>query len=181
MKKAIICGYSKKAILQDFLKLLFIKKFLQKYLSFILSGAIILGLVGTYFYYEPFQAFVDQTWSILMSENHEKTKEYFKDFGFWGPVAIIVFIILQMFLLIFPSWLPIIVAVLAYGFWWGVLINLVGIGIASSLGYYIGDKLENTIFRSFMSKKKSDKMKFWITKYLFWNGCTFQDLPFLFK
>ena len=113
-----------------------------------------------------------------MSEDHDRIQEYFKDFGFWGPLAIILFIVLQMFLLIFPSWLPIIVAVLAYGFWGGVLINLIGIGIASSLGYYIGDKLEDTLFRNFMSKNRSEKMKFWISNYGFGTVVLFRISPF---
>lgn len=113
-----------------------------------------------------------------MSEDHDRIQKYFKDFGFWGPVAIVVFIVLQMFLLFFPSWLPIIVAVLAYGFWEGVLINLIGIGIASTLGYYIGDKLENTLFQNFMSKKKSEKMNFWISNYGFGTVVLFRISPF---
>ncbi len=113
-----------------------------------------------------------------MSEDHDRIQKYFKDFGFWGPLAIILFIILQMFLLVFPSWLPIIVAVLAYGFWSGVLINLVGIGIASSLGYYIGEKLEDTFFGKFMSKEKSEKMKFWISNYGFGTVVLFRISPF---
>lgn len=82
-----------------------------------------------------------------------------------------------MFLIIFPSWLPIIVAVLAYGFWAGVFINLVGVGLASSLGYFIGDKLENTIFRNFMSREKWKKMKYWIKNYGFGTVILFRISP----
>lgn len=113
-----------------------------------------------------------------MSQDDNRTQQYFRDFGFWGPIAIIIFIVLQMFLLFFPSWLPIIVAVLAYGFWWGILINLIGIGIASTLGYYIGDKLENSVFNNFMSKEKSKKMRFWITNYGFGTVVLFRISPF---
>ena len=126
----------------------------------------------------PFQEFADKTWQILMSRDHEKIQQYFKDFGFWGPLAIVLFIILQMFLLFFPSWLPIIVAVLAYGFWAGVLINLIGVGIASTIGYFIGDRLESTLFQNFMSKEKSKKMKFWISNYGFGTVVLFRVSPF---
>lgn len=113
-----------------------------------------------------------------MSEDHERIRAYFENFGAWGPIAIILFIILQMFLIVFPSWLPIIVAVLAYGFWAGVAINLIGVGVASTLGYFIGDKLESTVFRSFMSKKKSQKMKYWIHNYSFITVVLFRVSPF---
>lgn len=155
-----------------------LSEFIKKYLSFILSGIVILGLVLLYFISPGYQEFIDETWDILMSEDHERIQAYFEDFGAWGPIAIILFIILQMFLIIFPSWLPIIVAVLAYGLWAGVIINLVGIGLASTLGYFIGDKLENTVFRNFMSKKKSDKMKYWISNYGFGTVVLFRISPF---
>ena len=151
---------------------------LKKYSSFILGILILSGLVAAYFVFDPFQNFVDETWDILMSEDHNRIQKYFQDFGFWGPLAIIVFITLQMFLLVFPSWLPIIVAVLAYGFWAGVLISLIGIGVASTLGYFIGKKLERSIFRNFMSKKKSDKMEFWISNYAFGTVVLFRISPF---
>lgn len=154
------------------------KSFFQKYFPFLLSGVILAGLLIGYFTYKPFQEFLDEVWRILWSEDHELIQAYFEDFGLWGPIAIIVFIILQMFLLVFPSWLPIIVAVLAYGFWTGVLINLIGVGIASTIGYYIGDKIENTLFRNFMSRKNSDKMKYWISNYSFGTVVLFRISPF---
>lgn len=155
------------------------KSFLQKYFSFILSLGILLGLGVLYFSYMPFQEFLDQSWEVLWSEDQERIQEYFKSFGFWGPLAIIIFIVLQMFLLVFPSWLPIIIAVMGYGFWLGILINLVGVGLASTLGYFIGKKLKGAIFNGFISKNKHDKMKFWITNYAFWTVVLFRISPLL--
>lgn len=153
--------------------------FLQKYFSFLISGFLILGLVGAYFQVPAFQDFVDEAWSIIWNEDHEEIQEYFKRFGLWGPLAIVVFIVLQMFLLVFPTWIPIIVAVLAYGFWPGVLINLIGIGISSFIGYRIGDKLEDKVFRGFMSNQKMEKMRFWIHHYGFWTVVLFRISPLL--
>ena len=150
------------------------KSFFQKYFSFILSGIILLGLVVLYFTYPPFEEGLKELWSVLMSEDQERTKEYVKKFGVWGPLAIILFIILQMFLIVFPSWLPIIVAVLAYGFWWGILINLVGVGIASTIGYHIGKKFQGVFF----SKEKQEKMKYWIKNYSFGTVVLFRISPF---
>lgn len=116
---------------------------------------------------------------MLWNEDHEEIQAYFKEYGLWGPLVIIIFIVLQMFLLVFPTWIPIIVAVLAYGFWPGVLINLIGIGISSTLGYWIGDKLEDAVFRKILSNKKMDKMNFWIHRYGFWTVVLFRISPFL--
>lgn len=114
-----------------------------------------------------------EAWYVLLSEDEERIRKYVQQFGFLGPLAIIVFIILQMFLIVFPSWLPIIVGVLAYGFWWGVLINLVGVGIASTIGYFIGKK-----FKGIVSQKKNEKWKYWIKNYSFGTVVLFRTSPF---
>lgn len=153
--------------------------FSSKYFSFYASGIVILGLVLAYYGIEEFQDFVDDTWRVLMNGDKERTREYFNQFGVWGPLAIIVFITLQMFLIVFPSWLPIIVAVMAYGFWLGVLISLVGVTVASSIGYYIGLKLKGAVLKRFMGEKNLKKMKFWISNYAFGSVVLFRISPFL--
>ncbi|WP_037325174.1 TVP38/TMEM64 family protein [Salinimicrobium terrae] len=150
------------------------KTFLKKYSSFIISAGIIAFLVILYFTHQPFQDSVQEAWNILLSGDEQRIQEYVEQFGIWGPLAIILFIILQMFLIVFPSWLPIIVGVLAYGFWWGVLINLVGVGIASTIGYFIGKEFKNAI----VSEEKYKKMKFWIDNYAFGTVVLFRVSPF---
>lgn len=150
------------------------QSFFEKYLGFILSGILLLGLVLFYFFHPPFQEQVKELWHVLLSEDKVLIQDYVEQYGMWGPVAIIIFIILQMFLIIFPSWLPIIVGVLAYGFWWGILINLIGVGIASTIGYFIGGKLKSFFF----SKKKLKKMDFWISNYGFGTVILFRISPF---
>lgn len=150
------------------------KSFFKQYFGLILSGILILGLVIFYFTHPPFQEQVKELWHVLLSEDKVLIQDYVEQYGIWGPVALIVFIILQMFLIIFPSWLPIIVGVLAYGFWWGILINLIGVGIASTIGYFIGGRLKNLFF----SKKKLNKMDFWISNYGFGTVILFRISPF---
>lgn len=156
------------------------KKFLlSKYLSFYLSGFILLCLVLCYFLIPSFQEFLDQTINVILEEDKERTREYFKQFGIWGPLAIIVFIILQMFLIIFPSLIPIIVSVMAYGFWLGLLISLTGFVIASTLGYYIGKQLKNAFLIRIIGEDKMKKMNFWISNYSFGTVVLFRISPFL--
>lgn len=147
---------------------------LKNYASFFLSGSIILLLLLLYFLYPPFQEAMREAWQVLTSEDQQRIHDYVDQFGIWGPLAIIVFIILQMFLIIFPSWLPIIVGVVAYGFWWGVLINLIGVGIASGIGYHIGQSLKGFL----ISKKKLKKMDYWISNYGFGTVILFRTSPF---
>lgn len=155
------------------------KILLSKYFSFILSGFLLLLLVLTYFLHQPFQVFIDTTVDVIMSDDRERTQDYFKEFGILGPLAIVVFIILQMFLIIFPSWLPIIIAVMAYGFWLGVLISLIGVTIASTIGYYIGIKLKGAFLNKILGEKNMKKMDFWISNYAFGTVVLFRISPFL--
>ena len=150
------------------------KSFFQKYFGFIISGILIFGLVALYFFDPQFQAKANEVWRVLTSEDQALIEDYVKQFGIWGPIALVIFIVLQMFLIVFPSWLPIIVGVLAYGFWWGILINLIGVGIASTIGYFIGGKLKSLFF----SKEKLEKMDFWITNYGFGTVILFRISPF---
>lgn len=154
-----------------------IKSFFKKYFSFILSGFIIVGLVTLYFVHPPFQEEVDRAWDILLSEDQERVRRYVKQFGVWGPVAIIVFTVLQMFLIVFPSLIPIIVAVLAYGFWWGILISLAGVAVASTIGYFIGRKLKHFVINSLISESTYEKSEYWISNYAYGTVVLFRVSP----
>ncbi|MDT0645273.1 VTT domain-containing protein [Zunongwangia sp. F260] len=153
------------------------KKF-SKYSSFALSGFILACLVATYFVFPAFKDFIDETVDVILSGNTKETRSYFKEFGVWGPLAIIVFIILQMFLIVFPSWLPVIVAVMAYGFWLGVLISLTGVMLASAIGYFIGIKLQ-VLLEGVVGEDKLEKMGFWINNYAFGSVILFRISPLL--
>lgn len=153
--------------------------FSSKYFSFYASGLVIIAILLAYYGIADFRDFVDDTLRILLNGDKERTREYFKDFGVWGPLAIIVFIILQMFLIIFPSWLPIIIAVMAYGFWLGVLISLTGVILASTIGYFIGVKLKSAFLKKFIGEQNLEKMHFWISNYAFGSVVLFRISPFL--
>lgn len=150
-----------------------------KHTSFLLSGSLLALLVFAYFFIPPFKEFFDTTVFILINGNKEYTQTYFEEFGVWGPLAIIAFIILQMFLIVFPSWLPIIVAVRAYGFWWGILIALTGVILASAIGYFIGKSLKGPFLNRWIGEKKLKKMDFWISNYSFGTVVLFRISPFL--
>lgn len=152
---------------------------MTKKISYILTATLILGLLIAYFVYPPFGDFINETWDILLSKDEEKIRDHFKSFGFWGPVAIVILMILQIFLVIFPSWLPMIVAVLAYGFIGGVLISVIGVFLASSLGYAIGRLLGADNLEKILGKKKNRKVNNVVEEYGFWAIALFRVSPFL--
>lgn len=152
---------------------------MSKKISYIFTLSLIAGLIIAYFIYPPYTLFIDESWTVLMSEDEERIRKYFKDFGFWGPLAIIILMVLQIFLVIFPSWLPMIVAVLAYGFVGGVLISITGVFLASTLGYFIGKMLGENSMDKLLGKKANKEVNYWVEEYGFWAVALFRLSPFL--
>lgn len=152
---------------------------MSKKASYILTGSIVAGLILLYFFHPSFQEFINETWKILWSDDEDKISAHFESFGFWGPIAIIIVMILQIFLVVFPSWLPMIVAVLAYGFWGGALISIAGVFCASSIAFYIGKWLGEDHLEKIMGKSKNKKVEYWVSEYGFWTIAIFRISPFL--
>lgn len=152
---------------------------MSKKVSYTVTLIIVGGLLILYFAHQPFQDFINNTWNILWSEDKQKISSHFESFGFWGPVAIIIVMILQIFLVVFPSWLPMIVAVLAYGFWGGALISIAGVYCASTIAFYIGKWLGEDHLEKIMGKSKNKKVEYWVSEYGFWTIALFRISPFL--
>lgn len=68
---------------------------------------------------------------------------------------------------------------MAYGFWLGVLISLIGVTVASSIGYFIGVKIKGAVLKKLIGEKNLDKMEFWISNYAFGSVVLFRISPFL--
>ncbi|MCM8568214.1 VTT domain-containing protein [Gramella jeungdoensis] len=96
-----------------------------------------------------------------------------------GPIAIIIVMILQIFLVVFPSWLPMIVAVLAYGFWGGAFISIAGVFCASTIAFYIGKWLGEEHLQKMIGSSKNKKVQYWVSNYGFWTITIFRISPFL--
>ena len=152
---------------------------MSKKASYFITGAILAGLIIFYLVHQPFQQFINETWNILWSEDEDRISAHFESFGFWGPVAIIIVMVLQIFLVIFPSWLPMIVAVLAYGFWGGALISITGVFCASSIAFYMGKWLGEDHLEKIMGKSKNKQVEYWVSEYGFWTIAIFRISPFL--
>ena len=143
------------------------------------TGLLIILVVLGYIFIPAFGSFVRDSWQVLTQADQEHINQYLKDFGAWGPLVLILLFTIQMFLIVVPSWLPIIAAVIIYGFWQGILISLTGIILASSLGFYIGINLGGTVLDQLIDEKKLVKLNYWITHYGFWSIVLFRISPFL--
>jgi len=132
------------------------------------SLALILGLLAAYFFISPFQAFVDEAYHVLTSENEQKISEWVNELGAWGPIFILVTMIVQMFLFVVPSPLLMVVSVLAYGPVWGTIIAIVSILAASTIGYWIGRFLGVVTIYKLIGEKKEKKLESYVERYGFW-------------
>lgn len=143
------------------------------------SGSIIVGLLIAYFVLPGFQDFMNRSYQILSSGDQQRVSEYVQSFGVWGPVIIIVTMVVQMFLIVVPSWLLMIVAVLAYGAVWGAVLSVAAVFVASTIGYLLGKMLSAMTISRLVGQKQEQKMERFLDKYGFGAVFLFRLAPFL--
>jgi uncharacterized membrane protein YdjX (TVP38/TMEM64 family) len=134
----------------------------------IISIIVIASLVGAYFFINPVNAFLKNAFEVLTSDDKQRISNWVSQLGFWGPFFIIVTMIAQMFLLVIPSPLLMVVSVLAYGQFWGAVLSIVAIFAASSIGYMIGRYLGVVTVDRLIGHKKEQKLEFYVERYGFW-------------
>ena len=146
---------------------------------FVISGVIVLGLIGAYLLVPSFRQFVDQAIEVLTSNDQQRTKDWVNDFGFWGPLFVVAAMVAQMFLIIIPSVVLMVVSTLAYGPWWGSLLSFAAVLVASSIAYYIGWHTGQAVVDKLIGKKAEKKMNHYIQTYGAWAIVLFRVSPFL--
>ena len=134
-------------------------------LPLVLSVCAILALVISYFVFPGFEKGVNEAFRILTSEDRELIREWVSQFGFWGPLVILVAMVVQMFLFIVPNVLLILICILSYGPVWGGLLAWLGIFLASTVGYFIGNKLSPVVVNRLVSAKTQETLQDFIKNY----------------
>ena len=151
--------------------------------SKLIPAAVTIVLIGTlaafYFFNSSFHDFANEGWKVLTSENQDKIQAWVKELSFWGPIIILAGFIIQMFAFVIPSWLLMVVSILAYGPWKGSLLALAGVLLASVLAYGIGNYLSEYTLQKLLGKKSEQKMKSYLEQYGFWLIAIFRFAPFL--
>jgi uncharacterized membrane protein YdjX (TVP38/TMEM64 family) len=145
----------------------------------IISISIIVLLVGAYFLFPGFQEQINEAYQIFTSDDRERITEYVQQFGAWGPVVIILTMIAQMFLFVVPSWLLMIVTVLAYGKFWGVVLSIAAVFVASTVGYFIGRGLSENTLNRLIGEENEKKLEDTLHKYGVGAVVIFRLAPFL--
>ena len=134
-------------------------------LPLILSLSLLAALVALYFLSPGFQKSIQEAYNVLTSEDQKRIREWVSQFGVWGPLVILVGMTLQMFLFIIPNILLILICILSYGPVWGALLGWFGIFLASTVGYFIGNKLSPVTVDKLVSQKTQEKLRKFIRHY----------------
>jgi len=150
-----------------------------KYGTYVFTGILIVGLAAAYFISPTFQAHVQEGWQLIKQGDQDAVTRFFKDFGVWGPIFILLFMFIQMITIVLPSWLLMIVAELAYGPVWGTLLSIFGITLVSSIAYWIGHGLGESVLSKLIGKSAERMMSRWIREYGIGAVALFRLSPFL--
>lgn len=137
------------------------------------------GLGVVYAFSPDLQQEVKQAFAYAKEGERQALAEWFKQFGYWGPVGIVLFMVLQMFLIVFPSWLPMIVANIGYGPIGGTLIAILAVACASTVGYILGRSLSQPLIDRLVGKKQGRKLEGLVGRYGFGIVVLFRLSPLL--
>lgn len=144
-----------------------------------ISVAIIAAVVLSYFFVPQVQEFLNNGWNVLTSGDKQRTREWVSQFGWFGPIVIVITMVLQMFLIVIPTPLLMVVTVLAYGPFTGAVILFVAVFTASSIGYFIGRYFGPVIVEKLIGYKNEKKISNFIDDYGFWTVIVVRLSPFL--
>lgn len=145
------------------------------YISLGIIAAVFLG----YFFIPQVQTWMDTARNVLTSGDHKRTEEWVNQFGWFGPVVIVLTMVVQMFLIVIPTPILMVVAIVAYGPIWGSLLLFIAIFVASSTGYFIGRYFGPVIVEKLIGQKTEKKISDFIDDYGFWTVIVVRLSPFL--
>ncbi len=151
------------------------KSNLPLYVSLSLVGILVL----CYFTIPSINNFFTEAWNTLTSNDEARIKTWVEGFGWFGPIVIVLAMVAQMFLLVIPTILLMIVAILAYGPIWGSVIVFIAVYSASSVGYFIGKYVGTQFIVSLLGKKTLEKVSSFLEDYGFWAVLITRINPFL--
>lgn len=148
-------------------------------LPLFVTGALALTVALAYLFHAPFRQFLGNAREVLTSADRARIEQWTLGFGLWGPLILMASFLVQMFVFVLPSWLLIVVSVLAYGPLLGAGLALAGIALAASVAYLIGRSLSELTLRRLIGGSSERTMRSYLERYGFWLVVIFRLAPFL--
>lgn len=145
----------------------------------IASVAIFLIAAICYWTIPSVQEFFDQTWEVVTSDDKQRMRQYVRQLGWAGPLVLVALMTVQMFLIVVPSVFIMAAAIIAYGPYWGSLVAMTAILVASTVGYWIGRSFNNAMTERLIGTKNAKKLEDFIEDYGFGAVAIFRLNPFL--
>lgn len=155
------------------------EKHKQSKAPLIITAILIAALVGAYFIFPGFQEEVNKGWDVLTSGDKNRITEWVDQFGFWGPFFIVLAMVAQMFLLVINVVALMLVAIIAYGAFWGSVIAIGAVVVASTIGYWIGQSVGQAGVSKLIGHKSERKVTQFVDKYGIWAVIIARISPFL--
>ena len=118
---------------------------------FVISLCIVMLLLTIYICYKLIPLLI----SLKDADNQQRFKEYIKNMGFKGWLALLTIQVLQIFIAFIPGEVVELLAGVLYGAWGGLLLCLLGISIASILIYYTVKLFANKYMIKYKEKLKT--------------------------
>ena len=140
----------------------------QSKLTWVIPLMLLGVLAGLYFIWPAFHSFINQAYTVTTSGSHQRFEEWIRGYGAWGPIVIFAVMIMQTLLAVVPSVLIMVVAVLAYGPFWGGVLAWSGLLVAASVAYSIGRALGPVTIDRLIGHKTEQKVEHFVNRYGLW-------------
>lgn len=139
-----------------------------RHLPLVISGLLLSSITLAYALSPDFRDFLKEAYTILTSDDEARISAWVNRFGWRGPLLLIAAMIVQIFMLVIPSWILMVVSVLAYGPFWGTLLSLTSTMAAAAVAYGAGKYIGDVAVESLIGQKNLRKAEEWVKQYGFW-------------
>jgi len=147
--------------------------------SWLFSLLLALALVALYALSPSVQNWVAEAWQALSQGEMGPIRRWVKQQGIWSPIVLGLAFTAQMFLVVVPSFGLMLICVLLYGPWWGGLLCVMGMSVASVVGYLVGHSLGTASLDRIVGQGTRQQLQQYVDQYGLWTVILFRLLPFL--
>jgi len=138
---------------------------LSRKLPLIISLLLLFLFFICYFFIPSFNDSIREAFSVLISGDENRIRDWVSRFGMWGPLVIILAMVASMFLFVVPNLLLLIISSLSYGPLWGSVISIVAVFVSSTVAYLIGYWIGPAILKRILKDKALAKLTKLVKEY----------------